>query len=804
MKASSLVKFLLFTSINIAFAQKTSIKGRLYNPVNNEPVAFAPVLVQGTTNVVESDIDGKFEIFDLKPGLYNLEVNYIGFKKKVIYEIQVSNAVAAFVDIPLEEDLKELEEVVVRTSPFNKTDETPLSIRTLGANEIERYPGGNRDISRVIQSLPGVASTASFRNDIIIRGGAPNENKFYVDEIEVPVINHFATQGSSGGPVGILNVNLIKSVDVLSGAFPANRFNTNSSIFEFKLKDGRNDRYFTQATIGASEFTVSNEGPIGKKTTYIASVRRSYLQNLFRIIGLPFLPTFNDYTVKVKTKFNQKNELTFLSIGAYDYNRLDRTPIDRAKTPEERDEKLFIWENIPISTQWNYVVGLNYRHYRKNGYYSVIVSRNMLENSAFKYRNNDESTEDNLNLRYKSQEGENKVRIEDYRKIGGLNLRYGVNYEYTRYYNNTFQRFVTPTINDVFRFETTSYFNAYGAFVQASKTFLKERLNVSAGLRTDASDFSEHASNPLNQLSPRISASYAFNEKLFWNFNTGIYYQKPAYTILGYRDNSGRAVNKDNNVKFVSCTHYVTGFEYNTNKNSKFTVEGFYKDYVFYPASVINRISLANLGADFGVIGNEPVVSTSKGRAYGAEFLAQQKLYKGFFGIAALTLVRSEFTNENTGFLPSAWDNQVIVSLTAGKKFKKNWELGARWRYLGGQPYIPIDVETSSRIASWNSLGRAVPDFSRINQERLPAFHQLDIRLDKKYFFNKWNFNWYIDIQNFYNFKAQQPDVLVLQRDPQTGVPLVNDPNNPTAYLTKFVTNTAGTILPTVGIIVEF
>ena len=209
------------------------------------------------------------------------------------------------------------------------------------------------------------------------------------------------------------------------------------------------------------------------------------------------------------------------------------------------------------------------------------------------------------------------------------------------------------------------------------------------------------------------------------------------------------------------------------------------------------------MGADFGVIGNEPVNSNAEGRAYGIEFLAQQRLFKDFYGIAALTLVRSEFTNPNTeGFVPSSWDNRFIVSLTAGKRFKNNWELGARWRFLGGTPYTPFDVQESALISNWDVRNSGVLDYSRINGERLPAFHQLDLRLDKKYFFKNWNLNWYVDIQNAYNFQALQAPILVPERD-SSGQKVVN-PNDPSRYQLRLIENTAGNVLPTIGIIVEF
>jgi hypothetical protein len=798
-----LVKISILFSSVVAMAQTGAVRGRVYNAINNESIPFAIVQIVEKQIAVEADSSGIYEIAGLEPGLYNVKVESETFKTKTLYEIRVTNIAATVVDFAMEEEVKELETVVLEGSKFTKTDETPLSIRTLNTNEIERYPGGNRDISRVIQALPGVASTASFRNDIIIRGGAPNENKFYIDEIETPVINHFATQGASGGPVGILNVNLIKNVDVISGAFPANRFNTTSSVFDFKLKDGRNDKYATQMTIGASEFTVSNEGPIGKKTTYIASVRRSYLQNLFKIIGLPFLPTFNDYVFKVKTKFNDKNELTIISVGAYDVFKLDRSAVDKAKTPEEKEQRQFIWENLPVNNQWNYMIGANYRHYRKNGYYTFVLSRNMLNNQSTKYKFNDDSDPNNLNLKYNSQESENKFRLERYVRYRKMFIRMGANYEYARYYNNTYNKRVSPN-NDVYLidFQSKSYFNTYGAFVQASRSYFNERLNTSAGLRIDGSDFGASATNPLNQLSPRLSFSYYLTQKLIFNANTGIYYQKPAYTVLGYRDKSGTLVNKENDVKYIQSKHLVAGFEYNTSYNTKFTLEGFYKFYRNYPASVVNKVSLANLGADFGTIGNEAVVSTSKGRSFGLEFLLQQKLTKGFFGIMSVTVVRSEFTNDDKTYLPSSWDNKFILSFTAGKKFKRNWEIGARWRLLGGQPYTPYSLALSSVKQNWDIYGQGITDFTQVNANRLSPFHQLDLRIDKKYYFKKWNLNWYIDIQNLYNFKAQNQPYLLLQRDAE-GKPLT-DPNNSNNYLLKELANTSGQILPTVGIIVEF
>ena len=793
--------FVLFLYSFTAFAQGI-IRGQIVNPVNNQPVPFANVLVLETALGAISDEAGFYEILSVPPGLYNIRASFVGYKTSTVYEVQVTLARSVQLDFELSEDASELSEVVV-SSEFSRSEETPLSVRKLNSNEIERYPGGNRDISRVIQSLPGVASTASFRNDIIIRGGAPNENKFFVDEIEVPVINHFATQGSSGGPVGILNVNLIKNVDLVAGGFPANRMDGLSSFFEFSLKEGRRDKMATQLTLGASELTLSNEGPIGEKTTYLFSARRSYLQGLFRLIGLPFLPTFNDFQVKTTTKINDKTELTFIGIGAIDNFVLNQdVPAD--ETEDERADRLYLLDVLPIQSQWNYTTGLKLKRFRENGFWTFVLSRNMLNNESYKYAGNDESAPSNLLFSYISQESENKFRAENSIFGNGYTLKYGVNYQYSRYFINNFDRATLASTDQVIDIESKSNFNQYGAFISGSKNFDNDRLLLTGGIRMDGADFAQTASNPLNQISPRVSLSYQLKSNLFATANAGIYYQKPAYTVLGFQDNEGVLVNQENDVRFIRNAQLIAGLEWLVpEKNRRFTAEAFYKRYSNYPSSIRNGIALANLGADFGVIGNEPVASNAAGKAYGIEFLAQQRLFNNFYGIAAVTLVRSEFTNPNTeGFVPSSWDNRFIVSLTAGKRFGKNWEIGARWRFLGGTPYTPFDVEESSLISNWDLRGQAILDFSQINAVRLPAFHQLDLRIDKKYFFKNWNLNWYVDIQNAYNFQAEQPPLLIPLRDDAGNILI--DSTDPSRYQLRFLQNTAGSLLPTVGIIVEF
>lgn len=789
-----------FLSI-ITFGQTGSIKGRIFNSINNEPIPFANVIIDSTQTGAISDIDGNYVISNLKPGLYNVVCVTLGFQKAVFYEIQVTTAKATTLDIPLEESSTKLSEFEVVASPFEKSVESPISMRTINAAEIYRNPGGNRDISRVIQVLPGVASSASFRNDIIVRGGAPSENRFFLDGIEVPNINHFATQGSSGGPVGLINVNFIQEVDFLAGAFPANRGNALSSVLEFKQIEGNKDKLSGNFMIGSSDIGLTLNAPMGKKSSFIFSARRSYLQFLFAALKLPFLPTYNDFQYKHTIRFNTKNTLNIIGLGAIDDFELN-TKVNDGETDDETIERNeYILNNLPVSTQWNYAIGANYTHFSDKSYQTIVLSRNMLNNQSVKYENNIETPE-NLILNYLSRESENKLRVENTYRNKGYKWNIGGGMQSVKYYNSTFNKKVINGDVQTIDFESDLIFQKFELFTQLSKSILDSRLGLSLGIRTDFNNYSEAMSNPINQISPRFSASYALTPKVNVNFNVGRYYQLPAYTVLGYRDSNESLVNKVNEVTYINSDHLVLGLEFLPKPSTKITIEGFHKWYGNYPFSLRDSISLANLGSDFGVLGNEPVVSISSGRSYGIEFFAQQKLTNSIYGIISYTYVRSEFNDKDGNPVASSWDNRHVLNITAGKKFKKDWEVGARFRLLGGSPYTPIDVALSSQRSNWDVTGQGIPNYNLLNTERLGVSHGLDIRVDKKWFYKQWSLNVYFDVQNVYNFQAEGAPYLDVYKD-ANGQPLV-DPANPNAYLTRQIPTSNGTLLPSIGVMIEF
>jgi hypothetical protein len=328
----------------------------------------------------------------------------------------------------------------------------------------------------------------------------------------------------------------------------------------------------------------------------------------------------------------------------------------------------------------------------------------------------------------------------------------------------------------------------------------------------DANNYSSRMNNMLKQVSPRLSASYILNPGWSLNFNAGRYFQQPSYTTLGFRSNEGVLINRDNGLSYISADHIVAGVEFLPDEKSKIGLEGFFKWYHDYPVSVQDRVSIASKGSGFDTFGDEEVFSLAKGRAYGTEFLYRNRDLAGFNIILSYTLVRSESEEVSQAldplgtYTPSAWDNRHLLNLTTTRKFRGNWKAGLKYRFAGGTPYTPWDILYSEMRPAWDVQGSGYLDYTRFNELRLKGFHQLDMRVDKEWYFRKWRFNLYIDVQNVINYKADSPANLYQIEDPD-GNPIIQNPDDPYTdqrYSLKLIKTETGTILPTLGIIVEF
>ena len=789
-----LLSVLLLCHITISFlwAQPVhQVKGTVIDKSSRQPLEFINVMIVGLNKGGVTNAEGKFSIEQVPPGIYRLQASAIGYKTVTTPEYILSTR-DLHIQIEMEENQTELEGVTITASPFRRDIESPVSLRIIELQEIEKSPGANRDISRIVQSYPGVAfSPIGYRNALIVRGGSPSENRFYLDGVEIPNINHFSTQGASGGPVGILNADLIREVNFYTGAFPTDKGNALSSVLDFKLRDGDMERNSVKATLGASEVSLASNGHLGKKTSYLVSVRQSYLQFLFDMLGLPFLPTFTDAQFKLKTRFDAQNELTVLGLGGIDKMKLN------TKADDEDNE--YILSYLPKIQQETFTLGAVYRHYAGAHVQSVIASHSYLNNRNTKYRQNDESNPDNLTLRLRSTEQNTQFRLENSSSFRNWKVTVGANLDYSQYSNTTFQKVYTDHAQ-TFDYHTYLDIMRWGLFGTINYTSIDERFTASLGLRADANNYSAAMKDMTDQLSPRLSLSYQLTEHWSLSGNAGLYYQLPPYTALGFKNNNGLYANKYA-LRYMQVSQGSIGINWRKGDTFEVSLEGFYKDYDKIPLSVADGIPLTCKGNDYGVIGNELLTSTAQGRSYGAELLLKWLIAKKLNLASSFTLFKSEYrNNKESEYIASAWDNRFIFNLRGTYNLPRHWSVGMKVSCIGGAPYTPYDADKSSLVTAWNAQGKPYYDYTRYNEERLPAFTQVDIRIDKTFYLKRCMLGFYIDLQNIAGSKLKQADVLM-----STGV--IKNPDAPIAgqrYVMKSVKQESGTLLPTLGITFEY
>ncbi len=551
------------------------------------------------------------------------------------------------------------------------------------------------------------------------------------------------------------------------------------------------ERNSLKATLGASEVSLASNGHLGKKTSYLVSVRQSYLQFLFDMLGLPFLPTFTDAQFKLKTRFDARNELTVLGLGGIDKMKLN------TKADDEDNE--YILSYLPKIQQETFTLGAVYRHYAGAHVQSVVASHSYLNNRNTKYQQNDESDPEHLMLRLRSTEQNTQLRLENSSSFRNWKVTVGTSLDYSQYSNTTFQKVYTDRAQ-TFDYHTYLGIMRWGLFGTVNYTSIDERFTASLGLRADANNYSAAMKDLSDQLSPRLSLSYQLTEHWSLSGNAGLYYQLPPYTALGFKNNNGLYANKYA-LRYMQVSQGSVGLNWRKGDTFEVSVEGFYKDYDKIPLSVADGIPLTCKGNDYGVIGNELLTSTAQGRSYGAELLLKWLVAKKLNLASSFTLFKSEYrTDKESEYIASAWDNRFIFNLRGTYNLPRHWSVGMKVSCIGGAPYTPYDADKSSLVTAWNAQGKPYYDYTRYNEERLPAFTQVDIRIDKTFYLKRCMLGFYIDLQNIAGSKLKQADVLM-----STGV--IKNPDAPIAeqrYVMKSLKQESGTLLPTLGITFEY
>jgi hypothetical protein len=722
------ILIIMFLLQYTSYAQQNgTIYGRVIDAYTKEPLTGANVIVLGTNYGAAADADGNYRITGVPVNTYQVRASIIGYRSMIKTDVVVNASKPFQADFMLLEETIELEGVTVKADYFYNDPTELISTRSFSYEEIRRAPGGFEDVVRSLSVLPGVGQADPGRNDLIVRGGAPSENLYIVDGIEVPNINHFGTQGAAGGPLSYINLDYIKEASFSTGGFSSAYGDKISSVLRIDLRNGRDDRLGGKATISATQFGLNLEGPIGSDNNFLFSVRRSYLDFIFKAAGFGFVPEYYDMITKADFRIDRSNSLSFILVGAF----------DEVKFFNDTQDQRYNNSRILGSDQLQYTTGVKFQHILSSGFIEVIASRVFTD---FDTRQNDSLL--NPLFRNKSLEAENSLRADLVYKISPhLEVNAGAASKLVRFDADViFPSFLT-TFGDtlpVTSLLAEEKFNKSSAYLNFNH-YVFDRLRFNIGGRVDYFD-------PLDTkfyYSPRLSASYRITDLTYLNASGGIYYQSPSYIWLSLESNKQA-------LKSIRADQYILGLEHLLREDLLLKTEIFRKDYSDYPVSLIRPyLILANTGAgfagsddNFSSIGIEPLISGGRGESIGAEFSAQKKLSDlRFYGIFSLSYSRTEFTPLDGVTRPGAYDQRWIMNLSGGYKFDKYWESSLKFRFATGKPYTPFEADGSQVIAKYLS-------------RNLRSQHSLDLRVDKRWYIGKYTLITYVDVQNVYNNKV--------------------------------------------------
>ncbi len=736
-----------------------SLRGVILTESTQEPIAGANAVILNSTLGAAADAEGSFAISNVPIGTYQLRVSAVGYKPAIVTDIVIAAARSVELVVRLEEAAIRGDEVEVSASYFQKTPDEPMSVQRLSYEEIRRSPGGFEDVVRAISVLPGVAQAQPGRNDLVVRGGAPSENLFVVDNIEIPNINHFGTQGASGGPLSYINLDFVRETAFSTGGFGVRYGDRLSSVLTVELQDGRREYIGGKGTISASQFGINLHGPINEQSSFIFSARRSYLDLIFKAAGFSFVPEYWDFLDRVSYRLDGLNSLTFLALGA----------IDDVNFLNKDDDARFNNSRILGTAQRQYVSGLSWQHVFSKGLFRATLGRT--------FSNYNGIQRDSLLtpiFTNRSKEGETSVRADLVIKPApATELSFGTQLKYIRFTTDLRLPGYGTTYGDTLNINIQGYESSgvkAASYAQLSQRFL-DNFELTIGGRLDYFSLLETKT----YISPRSSLTFAISPLTNIGASAGVYRQSPSYIwLVANPENRG--------LRDLRADQYILSVEHLLRPDLKIRLEGFFKAYSDYPASLTRRyLVLANTGGGFGgtdenfdSFGFDKLVSKGTGRARGIELLLQKKLSEvPLYGLLSLTFGQTNFTALDGVERPGSYDQRVLVNLSGGYRFDERWEASMKFRFSSGQPYTPFNADGTQKVSAYNSL-------------RLKNAHSLDVRVDRRWNFLSWNLIVYLDIQNVYNNKC-------------SGIPRWNEREQKTNF-----DESAIGILPTIGVSAEF
>jgi hypothetical protein len=675
-----------------------------------------------------SDMDGKFKLLDITPGRYDLKISFIGYKEIVMANIDVSLGKEIVLDIGMEENVSALNEVEISTSKKNETQNemTTVSARSFSVEEVNRYAGGRSDPSRLAANFAGVSSPDDSRNDIVIRGNSPAGVLWRIEGLNIPNPNHFATIGTTGGPVSAINTNVIKNSDFFTSAFPAEYGNANAGVFDLGFRTGNSEKAEHTFQLGAlTGIEAMTEGPISKDkgSSYLFAYRYSFTgvaQSIGIPIGTTATPFYQDLSFKINggiTKFGRFTLFGLLAKSKIEFlhNKIDSTDLfaDATKDSYFTSDialgglKHFI--KVNEKSYINTIVGVTYNgtHFLEDDISKTIpvVIKRDHENKATQSHY---SINSSYNLKANSKLF---LKIGAIEEVINLNLNAKIlesNNVWSQYWN----------------------FNDYTHLIQGYAQ-LKYRFNDDLTLNTGIHSQGLALNNSFT-IEPRVGLKYQLTEKSALSAGYGMHSQMQPLDVYFYRSLNTDSIYEQTNKKlgFTKSQHFVLGYDILPIKDWRIKTEIYYQLLSNIPVTIApTSFSMLNTGSSFSPNTQGSLVNGGTGTNYGAEITIEKFFSKGYYALITGTLYQSKYKGSDGVEHNTAYNGNYVYNILMGKEFKVGkakrnvLSFGVKMTQAGGRYYTPIDL-AASQLAQKQITKSDYYAYSERNSD----FYRLDIK----------------------------------------------------------------------------
>jgi hypothetical protein len=778
MKQVYLTLFILFLSL-FAFSQEEitqKIRGTVVEKETHSEIVGAIVsVISGTNNIVATtDSKGDFRIEGLPIGRHALKITYVGYHDVFLPAVMLNSGKETILTIEMTEAINKMEDITVTANKKGdaNNDMTSVSARNFSMEEANRYAGSRGDPARMAANLAGANSADDSRNDIIIRGNSPAGVLWRVDGITIPNPNHYATPGTTGGPVSILNNKVFGNSDFMTGAFPAEYGNTNAGVFDIKLRNGNNERHEGTVQFGVLGAEVAAEGPLDKKSgaTYMFTYRYATLK-LFESLGIPIgttaVPNYQDASFKLNFPTKKAGTFALFGIGGTsNVNvQLSTLPYNQVELYGDNNRDQYLKSTMGV-VGFTHSKAINEKTVIKTTL-SAYGQRVTADDNIF-YRDLHVDKIDTIFPKLRSKLTSNRYAINSsliHKFNARLTFKAGVIAECYVYHYNDSNKIQATNMWDIRENYVGNTF-LIQPFAQLKYKPIEE-LSINGGVHGQYLTL-----NGSYAVEPRLGARWNFKPTQCLSFGYGMHSQMQPDYIYYHQimNNNGQYQLMDKNLGFTRAQHFVLGYEKKIKQSSRIIIETYYQMLYDVPVDTFkSSYSQLNQGTTFDPTYPGKLVNKGTGANYGIEFTVEKYFSKQFFVLFTASLYQSKYRGSDGVLRNTDYNGNYITNLLAGKEFKvghtgrKVIILSGKITYSGGRRYSPADINASA------AAGSIVPIDSLRNTLRFPNYFRCDLkigyRMSTKHFTHEIAF----DLVNIFNTK----NVLAMTYAP--------DPNNPMA-----------------------